>query len=97
MLENITTTKVEDKIKELKEKGKVIPGIDDVVFKRIMMDHKDYLAKILNELMIIDEEIKEEEIVFIKNEFPPHDYHIHLICLLYFLHHFQSIRFLVFP
>ena len=73
-----TLSKVEQKIQELKDMGKVIPGIEDSIFKRIMLDHKDYLVKILNELILFDEKITEEDITFIKNEFPPHHYQNHL-------------------
>ena len=37
--------------KELLENKKVLPGISDIVFKRIMTNHKEYLGLILENIM----------------------------------------------
>ena len=42
MQEITTLSKVEQKIQELKSMGKVIPGIEDSIFKRIMLMTTDF-------------------------------------------------------
>jgi len=56
---------------ELVKNGKVLPGISDVVFKKIMINHKDYLGLILENII----PVSKEEIVnngeFLNIEIPP--------------------------
>lgn len=55
---------------ELLKNNKVLPGITDCVFKKIMMNHKDYLGLILeNILPLTQEEIEKCE--FLNIEIPP--------------------------
>jgi len=43
---------------ELVKNGKVLPGISDVVFKKIMINHKDYLGLILENIISVSKEKK---------------------------------------
>ena len=56
---------------ELLKNGKVLPGITDVVFKKIMTTHKDYLGLILENII----PVSKEEIInngeFLNIEIPP--------------------------
>jgi len=56
---------------ELVKNGKVLPGISDVVFKKIMINHKNYLGLILENII----PVSKEEIVnngeFLNIEIPP--------------------------
>ena len=56
---------------ELLRNGKVLPGISDVVFKRIMTKHKDYLGLILEGIIPISKERIIEEGEFLNIEIPP--------------------------
>ena len=56
---------------ELLENGKVLPGITDVVFKRIMTTHKDYLALILENIIPLSKEEIIEKGEFLNIEIPP--------------------------
>ena len=56
---------------ELVENGKVLPGITDVVFKRIMITHKEYLALILENIIPISKEDIMEKGEFLNIEIPP--------------------------
>ncbi len=57
---------------ELLENKKVLPGIMDPVFKRIMTHHKDYLGFILERFMPITKEEIEKEGQFQNVELPSH-------------------------
>ena len=65
---------VEETMQRLKEEKRVIPGINDAIFKRIMMNHKEYLARILKEFIPLDYEVILEELIYIHNEFPADSY-----------------------
>ena len=65
---------VEETMQRLKEEKRVIPGINDAIFKRIMMNHKEYLARILKEFIPLDYEVILEELIYIHNEFPADNY-----------------------
>ena len=56
---------------ELLKNGKVLPGISDVVFKKIMMNHKDYLGLILENIMPVSKEDIIEKGEFLNIEIPP--------------------------
>ena len=56
---------------KLLESGKVLPGISDVVFKRIMTTHKEYLGIILEGIIPITKERIVEEGEFLNLEIPP--------------------------
>ena len=56
---------------ELLKNGKVLPGITDAVFKKIMISHKDYLAIILENVLPISKEEIIEKGEFLNMEIPP--------------------------
>lgn len=58
-----------DLLKDLEETGTVIPALSDTIFKRLMMEHKEYLGFILeNVIPLTKKEIMEGE--FLSNELP---------------------------
>ena len=57
--------------KELLENKKVLPGISDIVFKRIMINHKDYLGLILENIMPVSKEEIINKGEFLNIEIPP--------------------------
>ena len=56
---------------ELIKNGKVLPGISDVVFKKIMTTHKDYLGLILEHVIPVTKEEIENNSEFLNIEIPP--------------------------
>lgn len=56
---------------ELLKNGKVLPGISDVVFKKIMISHKDYLGLILEKIIPVSKEDIIEKGEFLNIEIPP--------------------------
>ena len=56
---------------ELVKNKKVLPGITDVLFKRIMTSHKDYLGLILENVIPIGKKEIEEKGEFLNMELPP--------------------------
>ena len=56
---------------ELLKNGKVLPGITDPVFKRIMTKHKEYLALILENVLPISKEEIIDKSEFLNIEIPP--------------------------
>ena len=56
---------------ELIKNGKVLPGISDVVFKKIMINHKNYLGLILENIIPVTKEEIENHGEFLNIEIPP--------------------------
>lgn len=56
---------------ELLKNGKILPGISDVVFKKIMISHKDYLGLILENIIPLSKEEIIEKGEFLNIEIPP--------------------------
>ena len=56
---------------ELLKNGKVLPGISDVVFKRIMTKHKEYLGMILENFLPLSKEMIVKKGEFLNVEIPP--------------------------
>ena len=56
---------------ELVKNGKVLPGISDVVFKKIMINHKDYLGLILENIIPVSKEEIINKGEFLNIEIPP--------------------------
>lgn len=56
---------------ELIKNGKILPGISDIVFKKIMINHKDYLGLILENCTPLRKEDVIENGRFLKIEIPP--------------------------
>lgn len=56
---------------ELLKNGKVLPGISDVVFKKIMTSHKDYLGLILEHIIPVTKEDIINKGEFLNIEIPP--------------------------
>lgn len=56
---------------ELVKNGKILPGISDVVFKKIMVNHKEYLGLILENCTPLSKEDVIEKGKFLNVEIPP--------------------------
>ena len=63
MMQQIKMKKVLKLREELKEKGKVIPGVFDPMFKEIMKGCPNYLADLLYQIVGLDKEVTLENMM----------------------------------